>query len=125
MDDNGSLKIIKDDDGILDLVNQLVRQSIVDVYVECSDVNHGDKLPDTLMPCPVGSHPCEAEDVEGSSIMYHDKLADTSMASPHDYRHLDVTKNYVIEQDNISEEDDDDILVDVPIVGSDVDDERD
>lgn len=54
MDDGWSLKIIKDDEGILDLVNQLMRRHLmVDVYMECSDVKHGKKLANTLLLCQV------------------------------------------------------------------------
>ena len=49
----GSLKIIKDDEGILALVDQLMRQRMVDIYVECSDVKEGEKLLDILLPSSI------------------------------------------------------------------------
>ena len=125
VDDWGSLKIIKDDEGILALVDQLMRQCIVDIYVECSDVKQGEKLPDILLPSSVRDQTCQAEALSGSSVPCPDKLLDTSMSCPNGHMQLEVNEDARSEHVSGSGEDDEETLVDVPIVGSDADDERD
>ena len=121
----GSLKIIKDDEGILALVDQLMRQRMVDIYVECSDVKEGEKLPDILLPSSIRDQTCQAEALPGSLDPCLDKLVDTLMPGPNGDMELEVNEDAGSEHDSGSGEDDEETLVDVPIVGSDADDERD
>ena len=124
-DDGGSLKIIKHDKGILDIVDQLIRYLMVDIYVECLDVKHGEKSPDTLLPYSVHDQTCQAEELPSSLFPCPDKLIDTSMPCPDGDMELEVNKGAGSEHDSGSGEDDEEILVDVPSVGSDAYDERD
>ena len=92
--------------------------------MECSDVKHGEKLPDTLLPCSVHDQTCQAEELPSSSFSCPEKLINTSMPCPNDDMELEVNEDAGSEHDSGFGEDDEEILAYVPIVGSDADDER-
>ena len=98
---------------------------MVDIYVECSDVKEGEKLPDILLPSSIRDQKCQAEALPSSLDPCLDKLVDTLMPGPNGDMELEVNEDAGSEHDSGSGEDDEETLVDVPIVGSDADDERD
>lgn len=62
IDASGALKVISDDEGIMGLVDHLMRHWTADIYVEFSSVKHNKTIPESLM---VESEMAEAEsDVE-------------------------------------------------------------